>query len=503
MSSPKSWPSQLKYGDCQFSTVQPQGSQRFGLDVIQRGVFQAATDTVEAGSTDRIIVASAHAARVGDLIRFTSGANNSVEMAVVAVATNSITLGGSVTAPSPGDTFNIMRYVTPTLDSSGGIVTTSGPLEIQVDGVATVVNYDTGTPSNSVAVPVRVVDSVSPALDYGVATAAQRTAAQIGNATGAADFGTGNSSAQTLRTVLASDQPAIPVTPSAVITSSGTIAAITQTVEITLSEGQSTVAFQVTGVYTGALTPQVTVNGTDWVQLVSILNVTTNTITSTVLSGVTGVFQAEVSGYLGFRLRANAAITGTATINMRTSASSALVALDTPLPPGTAQIGIVGQAGTWNITNITGTVSLPTGAATEATLSAVNGKLNSLGQKTMANSVPVTLASDQSTLPVAQEGLAAVNLATIDFTGTPVTSAAYVTLLASTSAAIKKVQIFMGQGSPLILALGAASSEVDQIYIFPGGNGLMELEIPTSTRVSLKAVNTSATEGYILVNFLG
>src|SRR3972149_4153300 len=52
---------------------------------------------------------------------------------------------------------------------------------------------------------------------------------------------------------------------------------------------------------------------------------------------------------------------------------------------------------------------LPTGAATEATLLtraseatlvAINGKLNSLGQKTMAGSVPVVLASDQSVVSV-------------------------------------------------------------------------------------------------------
>lgn len=39
-----------------------------------------------------------------------------------------------------------------------------------------------------------------------------RTAAQIGNATGAAAFGAGNSSAQTLRTVIATDQATIPTT---------------------------------------------------------------------------------------------------------------------------------------------------------------------------------------------------------------------------------------------------------------------------------------------------
>lgn len=51
--------------------------------------------------------------------------------------------------------------------------------------------------------------------------------------------------------------------------------------------------------------------------------------------------------------------------------------------------------------------SLPSGLATEAkqdvgntSLSSIDGKLNSLGQKTMAGSVPVVLSSDQSPLPI-------------------------------------------------------------------------------------------------------
>ena len=39
-------------------------------------------------------------------------------------------------------------------------------------------------------------------------------------------------------------------------------------------------------------------------------------------------------------------------------------------------------------------------AATEATLAAVNSKLNSLGQKASADSVPVVLPSDQDPIPV-------------------------------------------------------------------------------------------------------
>lgn len=47
--------------------------------------------------------------------------------------------------------------------------------------------------------------------DYGASSGAVRTAAQIGNASGAADFGAGNSSAQTLRAVIATDQAPIDV----------------------------------------------------------------------------------------------------------------------------------------------------------------------------------------------------------------------------------------------------------------------------------------------------
>lgn len=59
------------------------------------------------------------------------------------------------------------------------------------------------------------------------------------------------------------------------------------------------------------------------------------------------------------------------------------------------------QSGTWNITNISGTVSLPTGAATDSTVSAMSGKLPAtLGQKAMSASMAVAIASDQSNVPV-------------------------------------------------------------------------------------------------------
>jgi hypothetical protein len=63
------------------------------------------------------------------------------------------------------------------------------------------------------------------------------------------------------------------------------------------------------------------------------------------------------------------------------------------------------QSGAWNVTNITGTVSLPTGAATSAlqttgntTLSTINTKIPALGSALSTASTPVVIASDQGVI---------------------------------------------------------------------------------------------------------
>lgn len=93
---------------------------------------------------------------------------------------------------------------------------------------------------------------------------------------------------------------------------------------------------------------------------------------------------------------------------------------------GSGVIQPVSQSGTWNLNNITGTVSLPTGAATEATLgtlllnSTFTGRINTLGQKTMANSTPIVISSDQTAIPASQSGTWNVRLQ--DGAGTALTS---------------------------------------------------------------------------------
>src|ERR1035438_6799152 len=87
-----------------------------------------------------------------------------------------------------------------------------------------------------------------------------RVAAEIGNATGSADFAAGNSSAQTLRVVIATNQSAIPVT--------GTFWQATQPVSGTFWQATQPVSgtfWQATQPVSGTVTAnQGTANATPW-----------------------------------------------------------------------------------------------------------------------------------------------------------------------------------------------------------------------------------------------
>jgi hypothetical protein len=84
-----------------------------------------------------------------------------------------------------------------------------------------------------------------------------------------------------------------------------------------------------------------------------------------------------------------------------------------------------------------------------------------------------------------------------------VTTAAYVELVSSLSAAAKALHIFDSSGRTLVLAVGAAASEVDQIFIVPGGNDFIPLAIAAGSRISIKAVSANATSGELNISFLG
>lgn len=86
---------------------------------------------------------------------------------------------------------------------------------------------------------------------------------------------------------------------------------------------------------------------------------------------------------------------------------------------------------------------------------------------------------------------------------TPITTLAYTQIVAALSADVSQLFIFDSSGETLVLAVGAVGLEVDQAYIVPGGNGELNLKIPSGSRVSLKAVSGNTAAGEFNATFLG
>lgn len=178
--------------------------------------------------------------------------------------------------------------------------------------------------------------------------------------------------------------------------------------------------------------------------------------------------------------------------------------------------------------------------------SAINNKLPvTLGQKTMANSLAVVIASDQSTvgveldaplpagtnnigdvgvlslpaLPAGTNTIGNVNVNNLDIVDfidtTPVLDAsvttingsagAFVTLVASLAATVRRVQVLDTTGAFLGLYTGPAASEVLKVIIGPGSDQIIDCAIPSGTRVSVRRLDSTdnVTTGNLAINFLG
>lgn len=115
-----------------------------------------------------------------------------------------------------------------------------------------------------------------------------------------------------------------------------------------------------------------------------------------------------------------------------------------------------------------------------------------------AQSLKVSVVSGSSTT------LSPKNKIRLVYSSTNVTTGAWVELLSSVGASeIKEIEIFDSSGETLELGLGAAGSEISQIYVFPGGNGKIPMQIAAGTRLSIRAVSATANSGEIVINLYG
>lgn len=217
-------------------------------------------------------------------------------------------------------------------------------------------------------------------------------------------------SAQSLSVTFATDVPPLTVNIGSTVdrTATGTLTA-TETVDLA-TEGCGTASLQVSGIWTGTIYFEFTVDSSTWRALYAEPNGGGTLVSSTTSSGT---WVAEVASYASVRFRGGV-VTGSAAVIVNASTASTTVALGAPLPPGTAHIGEVSVSSS----------ALPSNAAQETGghLASIDSHLPAQGQALMAASLPVVIASDQSAIAVTgsvspNNSVSAANSSTTPLTG--------------------------------------------------------------------------------------
>lgn len=161
-----------------------------------------------------------------------------------------------------------------------------------------------------------------------------------------------------------------------------------------------TVVVQLVGTYTGALTPQVSQDGTNWIALgpTALMNVNTEARSSTIASAAVGIFAVNVAGFVNFRLSANAAVTGSVKVTLFATEATGLLGLAGALPGGANTIGTV-NLGT------AGTSATSVGKAEDAAAASGDTLVAVGGVRIPTTPVAQTsAAADYGTLAIDQEG---------------------------------------------------------------------------------------------------
>jgi len=549
MSTPKGWPTQEKDQRLvpQFATVEPVRALQHGLSVLaHQHVYEVGLDAAEAGSSVIAIVATAHAAQAGDVIRLTSGALSGREIKVYSVAADLITLAEELpSAVAAGVTFQILRHKYPLVEPTGetkitGTLTASFTEEaVAADGGALPAKVKVAGGYDGAAVQVLKTDAngelqidvLSSALPTGAATEASLSAA-------AADL-------STLAGVVAGSEAQVDVKLiEGVIdanNSTSTPLGIGATYTGTWTEIKDYNSINL-GVYadqnsaTDGLKIQYSANGVSvhhehaWSFLaasngigyqlaaefryfrVQYINGAVAQTTFQLVSNLkpTALFPSSYRASRTFTSESQVTLTKGIIVGETTGGGGGYVAVKVN-PSGALAVEAA----------VTSSV-LPTGAATEATLatrasestvSAISGKLPAtLGQKTMANSLAVVLASDQTSIPVTA---AATYLSVVDLldagildtssTNIPGSASSPVQVVASLAAAVKALQLLDTTGAFVGVYTGGVGVEVLQFVMGPGSDQTIEHSISAGTRVSLKRLDstTAVSSGIVAINFLG
>jgi hypothetical protein len=133
-------------------------------------------------------------------------------------------------------------------------------------------------------------------------------------------------------------------------------------------------------------------------------------------------------------------------ITLDSSGRQLVVGAGTAGTPAGGVITIQGVSGGVVVPISAASLPLPTGAATETTLATLltsatfTGRINTLGQKTMANSTPIVISSDQTVIPVSDNGSSlTVDNAALSVVGGGVESTALRVTIANDSTGVVSV----------------------------------------------------------------
>lgn len=208
----------------------------------------------------------------------------------------------------------------------------------------------------------------------------------------------------------------------------------------TKAAGYNTLAIQTVGVYTGALSLQVSVDGVTWVTVggTPIRNLNTGTTLVNITSALQSVFQADITAFDYVRISALAAVTGSVTVSIYLTDGNSMVSLSQALPAGASAIG--------SVTIGSGTVSATPTTATNFTLNSA-ATTNATSVKATAGSVYAITMTNFTASPKFVKFYAKATAPTV---GTDVPTETYEILANSC-----RVQSF-AQGLPFLLGIGLA-----------------------------------------------
>lgn len=321
---------------------------------------------------------------------------------------------------------------------------------------------------------------------FGSGLGAIRTAAQIGNANGVVDYNAGNASDQTIRTVIATNQSAIPVSQSGtwnVTNISGTVSLPTgAATESTLStlNGKHNADY---GVASGAIRTAAQVGNAS-----GVADFGSGAAGAQTLRSVLATRHESVATPLAAQLS-----NGSAALDYGSGASSSATLRsvlatrhESTATPLAAQLS-----------NGSGAIDYGSGASGSATVRTVLATRH----EAAATPVSVRISDGSSFSTPAAAGRSYSDSARLDYSSSNVTTGAYVQVIASTAAAFNAITVFNGCGESIYLATGGAGAESVKSIVPPGGlDGTISLAIAASTRIAVKGLSGSCTSGQFIIN---